>query len=321
MTYELYGLRPSFYTRKVAAMLRSMGLPHEDRLKTQAEAPRVEAACGGYTKFPVLKTPANDWITDSTRIGLALDTAHPAVAIVPGEPALRAACLMLDDWADEWLLRAAIHWRVTDDANRTWVARQALASMMGKWQADDGIGAGHPGAVAASQFFLGAGAVNRVGPDFAEEVLGLLARAADVLTAHFAGTPFLIGTRVSLADFAIYGMLEAGLLWEPAARAYVLPRWPALEDYRLRVAAATAGEGEWFAAPTLAGVFAATGDFAAFLAANAKAVAAGDTIARWDGIEMRARRFTEKCRKATAAALRGVGGIAGAERLVAAYRS
>ena len=320
MSYEVYGLRPSFYTRKVAAMLKAMRLPHEDRLKTMAEAPRVEAAAGGYTKFPVLKTPDGDWITDSTRIGLALDAAHPAVAIVPADPTLRAACLMLDDWVDEWLLRAAIHWRVTDAANRSWVSRQAVASMMGAWQADDSIGDDHPGAAMAGQFFLRAGDVNRVGDAFADEVLALLARAADVLSRHFATTPFLIGERVSLADFALYGMLEAGLLWEPAARAFVLPRWPALEAFRLRVDAAEAGAGDWFLAPTLTDIFAATDDFGGFLAANAAAIAAGDMQAQWDGKEMRERGFTEKCRKATAAALDKAGDIPGAANLVAAYR-
>lgn len=319
MTYEVYGLRPSFYTRKAAAMLKAMRLPYQDRLKTMADAPRIEAACGGYTKFPVLRTPAGDWITDSTRIGLALDAAHPDVAIVPATPALRAACLMLDDWADEWLLRAAIHWRVTDDVNRVWVARQAVASMQGAWEADDSIAADHPAAVMAGQFFLRAGEINRVGAVFADEVLAMLTRAADALSQHFASVPFLLGTRLSLCDFALYGMLEAGLLWEPSARAYVLPRWPALEAFRQRVANAAAGTGDWFMAPTLALVFAATDDFAAFLAANAVAVAAGEKMACWDGIEMRARGFTEKCRKATAAVLGGTGDIAGADALVAAY--
>lgn len=316
MTYEVYGLRPSFYTRKAAAMLKAMRLPHDDRLKTMADAPRIEAACGGYTKFPVLKTPAGDWITDSTRIGLALDAAHPDASIVPEDPVLRSAALMLDDWIDEWLLRPTIFWRVTDDDNRRWVSRQAVASMMGAWEAGPDIAADHPGAVMAGRFFMRAGEINRATAAHEAEVMAILTRAADALSAHFEAQPFLLGGRVSLADFALHGMLEAGLLWEPAARAYVLPRWPALEAFRLRVAAAEAGKGIYVMADTLAGVFAETEDFGDFLEANAAALAAGETTARWDGIEMRARGFTEKCRKATGASIQPVPGAA---RLVAAY--
>ncbi|MBZ6377992.1 hypothetical protein B5C34_02085 [Pacificimonas flava] len=315
--YQLYGLRPSFYTRKVAAMLAAMRLPHEDLLKTAEIAPEVEAAVGGYRKFPVLRTPEDDWVTDSTDIGLYLGRQHPDAAILPADPAMRAAALILDDWADEWLLRPTLHWRVTDAENRRWVARHAVAGMNGDDDPgeDPGEAHDHPGVGYASQFFAGAGAVNRVGEDYAQEVLGILHGAADALAAHFETRPFLLGTRVSLPDFAMFGFLEAGLLWEPAARAYVEPRWPALAAFAERVRLAVAGDGDFdnadSAPETLRAFFAGMDDFAAFLGANAAAVAAGEKEARWssDGEPrvMRARGFTEKCRKATGAVIADLG--------------
>ena len=191
--------------------------------------------------------------------------------------------------------------------------------MMGVCEAGSEIADDHPGAIAAGQFFIRAGDVNRVSTAHDAEVMAILARAADALSAHFNAQPFLLGSRISLPDFALYGMLEAGLLWEPAARDYVLPRWPALEAFRLRVAGARAGEGEYIITDTLARVLAETEDFAGFLEANAAALAAGGKTARWDNIEMRARGFTEKCRKATGAAIQGVDAAPGAARLVAAY--
>jgi glutathione S-transferase len=39
-------------------------------------------------------------ITDSTAIVLFLESRHPDPPLVPGDPALRADCLLLEDWAD-----------------------------------------------------------------------------------------------------------------------------------------------------------------------------------------------------------------------------
>ncbi|EMD83397.1 glutathione S-transferase family protein [Pacificimonas flava] len=331
--YRLYGLRPSFYTRKVAAMLTAMRLPHEDLLKSADIAAEIEAAVDGYRKFPVVETPEGDWLKDSTDIGLALDAAHPDRSILPDDPAMRAAALMLDDWIDEWLIRPVLHWRVTDEDNRRWTARHAVAGMNGEPDPgeDSGPAYDHPGVGYAMTFFAGAGAVNRVGADYENEVLDLLTRAADALSAHFEMRPFLLGTRISLPDFALYGMLEAGLLWEPAARAYVEPRWPALRAFKRRVEGVEAGEGVFDTAdtapPTLAALVRIAGDdFADFLAANARALAANETGATWAGKHMRTRGFTEKCRQATGRTITALTDsqkeslrTLGADRLMAAY--
>lgn len=332
--YQLYGLRPSFYTRKVAGMLQAMDLPHEDLLKTADIAAEVEAAVDGYRKFPVLRTPVGDWVKDSTEIGLYLNDAHPEAAILPADPVMRVLALMLDDWIDEWLLRPTLYWRVTDRENRRWVARQAVASMNGEWDAGEDYGpeTDHPGVSMAMQFFAGAGEVNRVGEEHRDEILGILTRAADAMTAHFQVRPFFLGERPSLPDFALYGMLEAGLLWEPAARSVVERSWPSLVDFRDRMKSARAGQGAYDSArsvpPSLGRILEVAGsDYGDFLMANAAALASGKQEACWGDVSMRARGFTEKCRQQTSTAIGDLNEeelaelqqVPGTDRLLAAY--
>ena len=129
-----------------------------------------------------------------------------------------------------------------------------------------------------------------------------------------------------------YGMLEAGLLWEPAAKAVVEKSWPALVAFRERMESATAGEGSYDAPsdlpPTLGRILEVAGsDYGDFLMANAAALAAGDREACWGDISMRARGFTEKCRQQTGAAigeltedqLAELQRVPGTDRLLAAY--
>ena len=193
--YQLYGQRPSFYTRKVAAMLQAMRLPHEDLLKTADRAPEIEAAVNGYRKFPVLRTPEDEWLKDSTDIGLWLNDNHPDAAILPADPVMRVLALMLDDWIDEWLLRPTLYWRVTEPQTRRWVARHAVAGLDGDMDPgeDPGPAYDHPGLSMAEQFFAGAGRVNRVGTEHEAEILGILTRAADAFTAHFEERRFFLG--------------------------------------------------------------------------------------------------------------------------------
>jgi hypothetical protein len=106
---------------------------------------------------------------------------------------------------------------------------------------------------------------------------------------------------VSLADFALYGMLDGALLWEPKPRIAVTEQWPQIEAFHTRVAAADTS-GDWFAIGALPNSLKALlryagEDFGGFLRANAAAVAAGNKVAEWDGMAMPARRFTEDCRR------------------------
>jgi glutathione S-transferase len=55
-------------------------------------------------------------ISDSTAILLYLDERHPDPPLVPGNPGLRAECLVLEDWADQAFMaisRRIAYWNVT----------------------------------------------------------------------------------------------------------------------------------------------------------------------------------------------------------------
>lgn len=301
---RLYGTDPSFYTRKAWLSLTALGLPFAYRLKTLANKAEVEAAVGGYHRFPVVDLGDGTWLVDSTRIGLALSARAPERSLVPDDPALAILARIADDWFDEWFLRPAILFRAKSAATRAWVARTGALNLLGRHHGEapseaeeEAIARLLPG---IDRFFLESCATNGVIGAGIDETEALLARAADVLRDALA--PFLFGSRLSLADAALWGFLDSGLLWEPEARAWVEAHAPHLIGWHARaLAAARAGGGAWDALEVAAARLEPLlgGDalgFAPFLAANRAALADGTKRVRVGAVEVPARGFTEKCR-------------------------
>jgi glutathione S-transferase len=340
--HRLYGTEPSFYTRKAWASLRLLGLPVDDRLKSLAVKAEVEAAVDGYHRFPVVQCPDGDWIVDSTRIALALCERYPEQSLLPDDPALAALLLIAEDWLDEWFLRATIAWRGVDAGTRAWVAERGARNLFGYRASDalpEPLAAKLPKAVAGIEaFFLGACATNAVVPETAAAVRALVDGSLAAFDAMLAESPYLAGSRPSVADAALWGFLAAGLLWEPAPAAHCRARYPAVVAFHARLSAlADAGGrplGAWDPMPGVAARLAPllSGDafgFAPFLDRNRVALADGSRRTWIDGVEVPARGFTEKSRQALGARVAALDpadrarldAAAGDWPLLAAYRA
>lgn len=83
---------------KVRVALSLKGLTFETRDIPPADRAAVFAA-SGQRLVPVL-VDGGATITDSTAILHYLEAHHPKPALVPGDAAARAECLVLEDWAD-----------------------------------------------------------------------------------------------------------------------------------------------------------------------------------------------------------------------------
>lgn len=71
-------------------------------------------------------------IADSSQIARHLELHHPTPPLIPADPALRAYCALVEEWADEvlyWLV-GALKWRTP--ANRR-VVERTLDELRGRW--------------------------------------------------------------------------------------------------------------------------------------------------------------------------------------------
>jgi glutathione S-transferase len=106
---KVYGSKRSYYTGKLETYLRYRGIDYE-LLPTYGYEREVLAGAG-TTQMPAVRLDDGRWMTDSSPILAWLESQQAAPSIYPADPFWRFVALLLEDYADEWLWRPAMHFR------------------------------------------------------------------------------------------------------------------------------------------------------------------------------------------------------------------
>jgi len=106
---RVYGSMISYYTGKLETYLRYKGLDYE--LLPSTVRQRQIRQHVGAVQMPVVERDDGRWMSDSTPILLQLETEHPTPSILPESAVVRFVAGLLEDYADEWLWRPAMHYR------------------------------------------------------------------------------------------------------------------------------------------------------------------------------------------------------------------
>ena len=248
-SFQLFGLERSFFTRKMEATFRAMGVDYEFRLKTQARTEWLEARAGTHL-IPVVLTPEDWMLWDSTPMAFDLERRFPGRNIVPTSPVQRMACLLIEDWVDEWLPRVAVHSRWMYDDNAAAIARSLGTNVAGFWVGEEIPQDKEPEVAFIADFIrngFGNRACNGLAATSAEEgpIRAGFDHQLDLLAAIFETQPFLFGDRISLADVALVGAFVSHFLGDPEPRTWVEARQPSLVAWVERAFHTTVGEEDW----------------------------------------------------------------------------
>ncbi|HUS25244.1 MAG TPA: glutathione S-transferase family protein [Candidatus Binatia bacterium] len=275
--YKAYVSDVSYYSGKLEAFLHYKEIPHQ-RVEINTRVMReVLLPATGMMKVPAMQCPDGRWLKDTTPMLRWLDAQHPQASIYPADPATRFIALLVEDYADEWLWRPAMHYRWSfADSHR--LLRHRLgrelsattlhpASLIGwymRWRQylvfvrGDGVRAHNRGAVEA-----------------------LYLRTLDQLTALLRERPFLLGTRPSIVDFGYFASMFRHFALDPASARVMVDRAPAVYAWVARLWNARAnrdgaGRLEDFSAAAWDAVLGEIGtDYLPYLDANAQAYARG----------------------------------------------
>ena len=195
--YRFYAAEISYFSAKVRPALRYKGV-HFWELRPDFQ--NVILPRTGLAFIPIVVTPEDETWQDTSEILDALEARVPAPPLYPATPVQRVVAYLFELYADEFMLLPAMHYR--------WSFPESVT----KARADFAATSLQP--AAAGRFaermqgtlpFLG------ISPATAPAIEAHLRDLLDLLEAHFAVHPFLLGERMSLADCALMGPLYAHL--------------------------------------------------------------------------------------------------------------
>lgn len=224
----VYGTDCSYYTGKLEAYLRAKGVPY--RLEPFGEKNMQRAARHtGVVQIPQVECPDGSWLVDTTRIIDHLERTRREPSFSPADPATAFVSRLVEDYADEWLWRPAMHYR--------W-SFPTTAALMSAWLAEH-VDRPVPGFLKRlywrrrqhGTFVVGDGVSPATRTIIEAAYLDTLA----TLEPIFAQRPFVLGARPTRADFGFMGPLFRHFFCDPAPARIMRERAPAVHEWVARM--------------------------------------------------------------------------------------
>jgi glutathione S-transferase len=226
---RVYGVEVSYYTGKLEGYLRYKEIPYELIGMGPTTGGKLARETGA-SQVPAVELPDGRWLTDTTPIIDWFESQRPTPAVIPEDPFQAFVSRLVEDYADEWLWRPAMHYRWSYLADARLLSRKLVDEV-----ADLPLPAWLLRAlVVRRQFgrFVKGDAVSR---QTREHVESIYLRTLDQLQAIFETRPFLLGARPTLADFGFFASMFRHFGMDPTPSRIMRERAPAVYEWVARL--------------------------------------------------------------------------------------
>ena len=214
--YELYGIELSFFTQKMRAALQWY-FHGEFKLvnKTPENSEMLETRAATH-QIPVIVTPENWALADSTPMLQLLDSRLAVPRFYPADGFSRAVVGLVEEYFDEWMARLTVHtrWHYPESA-----AFAAAQMMRAQGIPDDAI----KDAISspASPIHWGKRVCRAVGMTSERQIasgVAELLRIHQALDSHLKTHRYVLGEAPCAIDCVLVGGLRAHFLKDPWPR-------------------------------------------------------------------------------------------------------
>jgi len=217
--YRIFGAELSPYSVKMRSYFRFKGLPHRWILRNSDPATYQK-----YAKIPIIPlvvTPEDEGIQDSTPIIETVEARYPEPAIHPDDPVAAFASVLLEEFGDEWGNKWMFHYRWARRADQL-----NSGGRIGRTMNPDASDEEHQQIIEQvlermtnRVWFVGSNEVT------AAQIERSFMEALPVLDAHLESRPYLFGARPAFGDFGMWGQIYNA--WtDPTCGAIIEAKYP-----------------------------------------------------------------------------------------------
>ena len=218
--YRIFGAEVSPYSVKVRSYFRYKGIPHEWIVR----GPASQAEYQKYAKLPlipVVVTPEDEGLQDSTPILETLEQRFPDPSIHPDDPALAFLSALLEEFGDEWGNKWMFHYRWAREVDQRSAAERIAKTMMpdAKGEQLASVADNIMQRMVGRVWFVGSN--EQTAPQLEESYR----EAMSLLDAHLEQRRYLFGARPAFGDFGLWGQIY-NCLTDPTAGEILRERAP-----------------------------------------------------------------------------------------------
>jgi glutathione S-transferase len=287
--YRIYGAELSPFSVKVRSYFRYKEIPHR-------WIPRNASTMADYQKYakipivPLVVTPDDKGIQDSTPIMEQMDALYPKPSTHPEDPVASFVSVLLEEFGDEWGNKWMFHLRWAREEDQLSAGGRIAAQMApaGNEEARIAVRSQIIERMKGRVFFVGSN--EKTAPQIEASFRDMIA----LLDVHLADRPYVFGGRPAFGDFGLWGQIYNA--WtDPTGGAWVEQSAPNVLDWIHRMLWPHA-EGEFEKWSTLSGTLEPIlarqvgALFCPWTVANAKAMASG---AEEFSVELDGKTFTQ----------------------------
>jgi glutathione S-transferase len=207
---KVYGSEVSYFTGKFETYLRYKEIPYEFRPIDLIHYFWIIPRKLGASQMPTVQLDDGRWISDSTPMIGWLEGEYPEPWVIPHEPVQQYISLLLEDYADEWFWRPAMHYRWSYPADRRLASTELAAEVLNfplplalrrAWLARR-----------QTRLFVAGDGIDSHTRAHAERTV---ATAFTNLERILSTRPFLLGARPTIADIGFMGPFWRHFMHDP----------------------------------------------------------------------------------------------------------
>jgi glutathione S-transferase len=227
--YRIIGAEMSPYSVKVRSYFRYKAIPHQWILRNAGSQAEYEK----HARMPIIPlvvTPEEKGIQDSTPIIDAMEKLYPEPSIHPDDPVVGFISALIEEFGDEWGNKWMFHYRWARDVDQISSAGRIarMRSPTVSEQEHEAFARQVRARMVDRVWFVGSNAVTA--PQIEAGFLQMLG----LLDNHLASRPYLFGRRPAFGDFGLWGQIYQ--MWtDPTAGAIIGGGAPHVLDWVQRM--------------------------------------------------------------------------------------